>query len=377
MNDLEDIPLNNVENESDRPIQTYVRRGQQAQMSALEKYSQGSNIEETSLRRSGRISNPPNRFVSYESLTPKYRACLIALHSFHEPSHYNEAKNIPQWVEAMNLELSALEKAKTWEITSLPTGKKSIGCRWVFKIKTKSDGSLERYKARLVAKGYAQEYGIDYEETFAPVARMTSVRTLIAVASVKKWPIYQLDVKNAFLNGELNEEVYMDPPPGVCIGKNKILKLKKALYGLKQAPKAWHDRFSNVMTSLNFRSCYTDTALFVKSAGSSVVILLLYVDDMIITGSDEQGINDIKKVLKENFDMSDLGFLRYFLGIEVAYSPRGYILSQMKLAADICSKSGISDDKKTETPEVINAKLRLEDGTLSRILLPTANLLGL
>ena len=362
----------NLEENVSRQIQVYSRRNERNPPCALEKFSQNESIEETSQRRSNRISKIPNRFVSYDSFSPNFRACLLALHSFHEPSHYNDAKQYAHWNEAMELELNALKKAQTWEIIDPPNGKKPIGCRWVFKVKTKSDGSLERYKARLVAKGYAQEYGVDYDETFAPVARMTSVRALIAIASIKKWPIFQLDVKNAFLNGNLNEEVYMEPPPGMNLN-GKILKLKKALYGLKQAPKAWYDKFSNVLINLGFTSCYTDTALFVKKTGDSIVILLLYVDDMIITGNDKKGVNDVKSMLKETFDMSDLGYLRYFLGIEVAYSPRGYILSQMKLAAEICTKSGISDEKKVETPEVINAKLRLEMVFFLKIQPPTVN----
>jgi hypothetical protein len=287
----------------------------------------------------------------------------MLIHSYHEPTSFKEAKDHPHWIEAMKIELEALNKAQTWSIIPQPLGKKAIGCRWVYKVKTKCDGSLERYKARLVAKGYAQEYGIDYEETFAPVARMTSVRTLIALASIKQWPIYQLDVKNAFLNGNLCEEVLMDPPPGLEIGKGNILKLNKALYGLKQAPKAWYDLFSKVVLDNGFSSCYTDTALFVKSSNEYITILLLYVDDMIITGNDKKGIDLIKNILKKNFDMSDLGFLRYFLGIEVAYSPKGYVLSQMKLASDIIARSGLTDDKRVETPEVINAKMRANDGT--------------
>ena len=133
----------------------------------------------------------------------------------------------------MSKELQALEKTHTWDLVDLPSGKTPIGSKWVYKIKTHSDGSIERYKARLVAKGYTQEYGIDYEETFAPVARLTSVRSLLAVAAVKHWPLFQMDVKNAFLNGDLDEEVYMHPPPGYSHPPHKVFLLRSALYGLK------------------------------------------------------------------------------------------------------------------------------------------------
>ena len=139
----------------------------------------------------------------------------------------------------------------------MPPGQSVVGYRWVYKIKTKADGSVERYKARLVVKGFTQEYGIDYEETFAPVARLTSVRYLIAVVAIRRWPLYQMDVKNAFLNGDLHEEVYMQPPPG------QVCRLRRALYGLKQAPRAWFENFSSVVAQQGFTSSPHDTALFI------------------------------------------------------------------------------------------------------------------
>ncbi|CAN6447769.1 unnamed protein product [Victoria cruziana] len=287
----------------------------------------------------------------------------MAIHSFHEPSSYNEAKNDKNWINAMNEELFALQNNNTWKIVDLPLGKKSIGCRWIFKVKTKSDGTLERFKARLVVKGYAQEYGLDYDETFAPVATMTSIRTLISVASIKKWPIFQMDVKNAFLNSVLKEEVFMDAPPGFHIPQNKVL-LKKTLYRLKQAPKAWFDRFSDVMLKHNFKSCYSDTAMFIKDTCIGNVVLLLYVDDMIITGSDYDEILKVKNLLHNSFQMIDLGKLTFFLGIEVAYSKRVYFLSQMKFASDLVQKSGLSDDKVVDIPEVLRVKLKIDDEVL-------------
>ena len=136
----------------------------------------------------------------------------------------------------MNEELDALHKNHTWDIVDLPPSQSVVGCRWVYKIKTKANGSIERYKARLVAKGFTQEYGIDYEEIFAPVARLTSVRCLIAVVAFRRWPLYQMDVKNTFLNGDLNKEVYMQPPPSYPHLGSQVCRLRYALYGLKQAP---------------------------------------------------------------------------------------------------------------------------------------------
>ena len=164
----------------------------------------------------------------------------------------------------MDEELQALEKMHTWDYVDLPPGKRPIGCKWIYKIKTNSDGTIERYKARLVAKGYSQEYGIDYEETFALVARMKSVCSLLAAVAAKQWLLLQMDAKNAFLNGTLSEEVYMKPPPGTSPPPNKVCLLRRALYGLKQAPRAWFATFSSTITQLGFISSSHDNALFTR-----------------------------------------------------------------------------------------------------------------
>uniref|UniRef100_A0A2N9IAK3 CCHC-type domain-containing protein n=1 Tax=Fagus sylvatica TaxID=28930 RepID=A0A2N9IAK3_FAGSY len=194
--------------------------------------------------------------------------------------------------------------------------------------KTKSDGSIERYKARLVAKGYAQEYGIDYKETFAPVARITSVRSLLAIVAVHQWPLFQMDVKNAFLNGDLTEKVYMQAPPGYSDCPDKVCLLRRALYGLKQAPRAWFAKFSSIVHQFGFSSSSHDTALFIRRSDKGMILLLLYVDDMIITGDDHSGISDFKLFLHQQFEMKDLGHLSYFLGLEVSSDSTGYYLSQ-------------------------------------------------
>ena len=139
-------------------------------------------------------------------------------------------------------ELSALQRMHTWDLVPLPSSVTPISCRWVYKIKILADGSVERHKARLVARGFTQEYGVDYEETFAPVAKMTTVRLLLEVAAFRQWPLYQLDVTNAFLHGDLSEEVYMSPPPGLSSPPQHVCRLRRAIYGLKQAPRAWFER---------------------------------------------------------------------------------------------------------------------------------------
>ena len=165
-----------------------------------------------------------------------------------------------------------------------------VGCKWIYKIKTHSNGSIERYKARLVIKGFTQEYEIDYEETFAPVARISSVRDLLTVAAASKWDLFHMDIKNAFLNGDLSEEVYMQPPPGLSVESNKVCHLRRAFYGLKQAPQTWFAKFSSTIFRLGYTANSYDSALFIHRTNKGTILLLLYMDDMIITGDDLSGI---------------------------------------------------------------------------------------
>ena len=307
---------------------------------------------------------------AYSCYSKDFACFLTSIDSFSEPVSYSEAVLDPLWQSAMAEELSALDRTSTWDLVPLPAGKKTIGSRWVYKIKTRSDGSIERYKARLVARGFTQEFGMDYEETFAPVAKMTSVRVLIAVASVRRWEISQMDVKNAFLNGDLKEEVYMVPPPGVPHTSGQVCRLKKALYGLKQAPRAWFEKFSSVVSSLGFTSSAHDSALFVRSTSAGRIILLLYVDDMIITGDDVDGIVTLKATLSSRFDMKDLGHLRYFLGIEIASSPQGYLISQSKYASEIIQRARLTDTRPVDSPIEVNVRYTPTDG----VCLPDPNL---
>jgi hypothetical protein len=218
-------------------------------------------------------------------------------------------------------ELEALQKNGTWTLVPLPRGKKTVGCKWVFSIKHKADGSIDRYKARLVAKGYTQTYGI-YQETFSPVAKLTSIRVLLSLAANLDWPLHQFDVKNAFLHGDLEEEVYMDLPPGYTAtsGDEVVCKLQRALYGLKQSPRAWFGRFSLAMKKYGYQQSHSDHTLFLKRQRGKVTALIIYVDDMIITGDDSKEISSLQEQLATEFEMKNLGGLKYFMGIEVARS---------------------------------------------------------
>jgi len=239
--------------------------------------------------------------------------------------------------------MRALEKNRTWELVDLPRGKQPVGCRWVFTIKHTPEGKVERYKARLVAKGFTQIYGIDYDETFALVAKMNSVRTLISCAINLDWDIYQMDVKNAFLHGDLHEEVYMHIPLGFETNQTngKVLRLHRSLYGLKQSPRAWFDRFKQSMLKRDYIQSNADHTLFFKHAAGKVAILIVYVDDIVITGDDIVEIVNLKKYLAQEFEVKNLGQLKYFLGIEISRGPKGVFLSQRKYVLDLLKETGM------------------------------------
>ena len=212
---------------------------------------------------------------------------FFSLASLQEPRTFREASSNPLWQQAMKEELDALHKTRTWDLVDLPSRKSTIGCKWVYKIKTWSDGTVDRYKARLVAKGFTQEYEIDYEETFAPIARLSSVMTLIAIYAARKWPLFQMDVKNSFLNGELSEEVFMKLPSSYSHPSgfpHRVCRLRRALYGLKQTPRAWFAKFSSTISQDGFSRSFFNTTLFLRLFDHGITILLWYVDDMIITG---------------------------------------------------------------------------------------------
>jgi hypothetical protein len=237
-----------------------------------------------------------------------------------EPQNFHEALSNTDWRKAMDEEYDALIKNKTWHLVPSHQGNKNIiDCKWVYRIKKNADGSIDRYKARLVAKGFKQRYGIDYEETFSPVVKSATIRLVLAIAVSRGWSLRQLDVKNAFLHGVLEEEVYMKQPPGYedANAPHHICKLDKALYGLKQAPRAWYSRLSTKLQQLGFQPSKGDTSLFIYNKSGIMVFVLVYVDDMIVTSSSSQAISTLVSDLNTHFAIKDLGDLHFFLGIEV------------------------------------------------------------
>ncbi|GKA38963.1 putative RNA-directed DNA polymerase [Tanacetum coccineum] len=228
----------------------------------------------------------------------------------------------------MKKEIHALESSGTWTLEDLPEGKRAIDLKWVYKIKYKPNGEIERYKARLVAKGFTQMEGVDYHDTFAPVVKLVTVQTILAVAVKMNWMMHRLDVNNAFLHGDLTEEIYMKIPQGFERGKDtKVCKLNKSLYGLKQASRNWYQNFTSTLNELGFKQSHADHSLFIYKTRNYFVAALIYVDDVIILGDDSKKIEETKTFLDKKFSIKDLGALKYFLGIEVAHTREGLVPS--------------------------------------------------
>ncbi|KAM7472007.1 hypothetical protein LguiA_010190 [Lonicera macranthoides] len=306
---------------------------------------------------------PMSNYVSYDRLTASNKSFVNQLSSVSIPNSVQEALCDSEWKSAMDEEMKSLLKNDTWELAELPAGKKKVGCKWVYTVKFKADGTIERFKARLVAKGYTQTHGIDYLETFAPVAKINMVRVLLSLAANLGWSLQQFDVKNAFLHEELEEEVYMEFPPGYKIPvehMNKVYRLKKSLYGLKQSPRAWFGRFARSMRKFGYSQSNSDHTLFLKKNHGKITALIVYVDDMVLTGNDPQEQHALKKLLSQEFEMKDLGSLKYFLGIEVSRSSKDIFLSQRKYVLDLLNETGMSACQLSETPMEEGLKLEVE-----------------
>jgi hypothetical protein len=268
------------------------------------------------------------------------------------------------WKAAMDDEYDALIKNETCHLVPPKKGRNIIDCKWVYKIKRKADGSLDRYKARLVAKGFKQIYGIDYEDTFSPVVKSATIRIILSIVVSRGWSLRQLDVQNAFLHGFL-EEVYMRQPHRYedKAKSNYVCKLDKAMYGLKQAPRAWYSRLSTKLHSLGFSASKAYTSLFFFNKGGVVIFVLIYVDDIIVASSIADATQALLRQLGQEFALKDLGKLNY-LGIEVVQEQDGIILTQEKYASDLLKRVGMSDCKGVATRLSTSEKLIMSEGTV-------------
>ena len=296
--------------------------------------------------------HPISHFVSYDRLSPSFCVFALLVASESIPRSHVEAAQVHEWKAAMDHDVEALVSRGTWTLVPRPTDANIITCKRVFTIKYHPDGTIARHKARLVARGFTQAYGIDYTETFSPVVRLNSVRVLLSLAVNQAWSLHQLDVSNAFLYGDLKEQVFMEQPPGYVAQResSKVCFLQKAIYGLKQSPRAWFAKFSGLLSAFGFTSCAADPTVLTKKTKGGLVILAVYVDDIILTGSDDTSILATKTYLQQHLSIRDLGSPRYFLGIESAHQDGKLALTQRKYALDMLKETRLLGCKPETSP---------------------------
>lgn len=306
-------------------------------------------------RRKNHISKPNPKYNYSARLSQSIPA---------EPNMVNQALKDEKWRGAMSEEIDAFAINQTFYLVPRQPHYNVVGCKWLFKNKFLPNGSHRRCKARLVAKGYNQQFGRDYTDTYSPVIKATTIRLVLDIAVTNSWPIKQLDVNNAFLQGTLTEEVYMEQPPGF-VDTDKpsyVCRLQKAIYGLKQAPRAWYTELRNFLLSLGFVNSVADTSLFVLQDGKEFVYLLVYVDDILVTSSNTRGIANILNLLAERFSMKDPEDLNYFLGIEAHRTATGLHLSQRKYILDLLHTYDMTNAKPVTTPMASSPRLTLTSG---------------
>ena len=289
----------------------------------------------------------PQRYKDY--------VCHVTVDTF--PETFKEAierEDGAEWQKAMASEIKSLEDNKVWKLCDLPPGRKALPCKWVFRIKRKPDGTVEKYKARLVAKGFKQKKGIDYDQTFSPVARMTTIRALLSVSAKEKLHLKQFDVSTAFLNGKLKEEIYMKQPDGFQDGTAKVCKLQRSLYGLKQAPRCWNSCFEEILLGMGFIQSEADCCLFTREVNGKKILITLYVDDGLIAATDEQLANQFLKDLGDMLKITSKP-ASYYLGLEISRSTNGSIqISQESYTKKILQRFGLSDCNPVSTPIEMN-----------------------
>lgn len=318
-------------------------------------YEKTSGRIETEAKENSETKDSPQRQLSQRAnkgVPPqRFQANLII-----EPKTLTEALSSQdtkeKWLQAMKEEMESHKDNNTWELCDLPEGRKAIGCKWVFKTKVDSSGKIKRFKARLVAKGFTQKFGEDYDQVFAPVAKQTTFRILLSIASAKKLLVHHLDVKTAFLNGKLSETIYMKQPPGFeNQNKNLVCRLKRGIYGLKQAAKLWNDEIHRALTSKGFERSKADPCLYSMNMNGEMVYVLIYVDDMAIVAKSTQTMNKVKSMLTSQFKTQDLGEIKHYLGIEVTRDCDDiFHLNQSQYIRKIVNEFGLSSAKASDVP---------------------------
>ena len=321
--------------------------------------TQSEQVKESSLlepRRSTRTRRQPNYYGQESS-----NVCEVP----QSPVSYREATTGPdkrKWETAMETEMTSLRENHVWDLVKLPVGKKTVGSKWVYKVKTGADGSVQRYKARLVAQGFTQQYGIDFDETFCPVVRQESLWLLMALSVRYGLSIHQVDMTIAFLNGTLEDEVYMQQPKGFeCPGKEEfVCKLNKSIYDLKQSPCFWNSTLDAFLKEMQFTQTASDPYIHYRKAGKDIMFIGVYVDDIILAAKNEKQLKQVKEDLSNKFDITDLGELKYFLGIKVEQNKEsGSIwIGQPAYTENLLKRLGQQDSKPTSTPVEVSSKLK-------------------
>nr|GFB05919.1 retrovirus-related Pol polyprotein from transposon TNT 1-94 [Tanacetum cinerariifolium] len=276
-----------------------------------------------------------------------------------EPKTYKEALTQSCWIEAMQEELNEFESLEVWELIPRPDKVMVITLKWIYKVKLDELGRILKNKARFVARGYRQEEGIDFEESFSPVSRLEAIQIFLAYAAHKNIVVYQMNVKTAFLNGNLCEEVYVSQPDGFVDSDNPnhVYKHKKALYGLKQAPRAWYDMLSSFLLSEDFSKGSMDPTLFIRRNGNDLILVQIYVNDIIIAASTLELCDLFANLMCSKFKMSMMGKISFFLGLQISQSPRGIFINQSKYALESLKKYGFESCDPVDTPMVEKSKL--------------------
>ncbi|KAJ9545521.1 hypothetical protein OSB04_025228 [Centaurea solstitialis] len=300
----------------------------------------------------GDIQSPMITRKQSKSLPNPHLSMISVFLSQTEPKKAYDAMKDPSWIEAMQEELLQFVLQHVWDLVDLPRGHRVIGTKWIFRNKTDERGIVIINKARLVAQGYTQEEGIDYDDVFAPVARIEAIRLFLAFASYKGFKVYQIDVKSAFLYGTIDEEVYVSQPPGFEDPKypDKVYKLRKALYGLHQAPRAWYDTLSSYLLENKFERGVIDKTLFIKRTKTDMLLVQIYVDDIIFGSTKDDMCKEFEELMHKKFKMSSMGELTFFLGLQVKQKPEGIFIHQSKYVASMLQKFGMNDAKPASTP---------------------------
>ncbi len=351
----DDISHEDEPSDDDEPVET---------VSANE---QSEKEDPIPVRRSQRERKSPDRYGEWVTVAQDCES----------PRSYSEAMLHPtksRWQSAMEDEMKSLKSNDVWDLVPLPDGRKAVGSKWVYKVKVSADGTVERYKARLVAQGFSQKYGLDYDETFCPVVRGETVRTILALCAQKELMIHQMDVATAFLNGTLEEEVYMKQPDGFVENPDLVCKLKRSLYGLKQSPRCWNTVLDEQLKDIGLVQHKEDPCLYTATGGETVIVAV-YVDDILIATESEEKMNQVKQMIASRFNVKDLGKLKSFLGVQVKQEDNGIWIGQPGYAARVLERFGMQESKPVATPVDVSQKLKkdgVSDATVSQTLYQSA-----